>query len=68
MGPVIRSSFTREASRTDTGQGRFPGSRVNALPPTFPGSDPSGGASTAHVGDGLSGYSGGTAQALNLLP
>src|SRR5712691_3372034 len=37
LTPGIHSSFTREASGT-VGQGRFPGSRVNASPPTFPGS------------------------------
>ncbi len=64
--PDIRSSFTREASGP-VDQGRFPGSRVNASPPTFPGL-PSGGAASGTCGGGLAGYSGGTAQASDLLP
>jgi len=70
VNSFIRSSFSREAFRTGVGQGRFPGFRVIASPPTFPGDVPSGAcaSSCARDGGGLAGYSGGTAQALDLLP
>jgi hypothetical protein len=65
--PGIHSSFTREASGP-VRRGRFPGSRVVALTPR-PSPDRVRVArhASAH-GGGLAGYSGGTAQAFDLLP
>ena len=61
------SLLARSLTNDRTSQGRFPGSRVLASLPTFPGF-PSGGALRAPEGSGLAGYSGATAQVFDLLP
>jgi hypothetical protein len=58
--------LARSLGRRKT-QGRFPGFRVIASPSAFPGSSPSGWRPSAFE-DGLTGYSGGTAQDSDLLP
>jgi hypothetical protein len=64
LGPARHPQLLHARSLSgQVGQGRFPGSRVIASPPAFPGSPRVAAPIEAPDGGGLAGYSGGTAQA-----